>query len=74
MSHPQFVSGNYDIGFLECNPAVTESMVAEDFQKIADALAAWADQQPRVLSASPDATSVVAQNNPWLTSGTGRFP
>ena len=74
MSHPQFVAGNYAIGFLDWNPAVTESMVGVDFQKIADALAAWADQQPRAVSASPDATSAVAQNNPWLSSRGGRFP
>ena len=72
--HPQFIAGDYDTGFLEWNPAVTEPIAAEDFGKTADSLAAWADQQPREHTPSPAATAHNVIDNPWRSAGGRRLP
>ena len=52
VEHPQFQRGEYDTGFLEWNPAVTNPSITDETRMMARALAAWASQQP-VSAASP---------------------
>ena len=74
LGHSQFQSGEYDTGFLEWNPAVTKPALTDASRLTAQALAAWASQQP-VGSASPS-TSVdrPAGANPWQNAGDRRLP
>ena len=74
VGHPQFQSGEYDTGFLEWNPAVTNPAMPGDSRVMARALAAWAAGQP-VGPASPSAGGKgLFSGSPWQSAGEQRFP
>ncbi len=75
MSHPQFMRGEYDTGFLEWNPAVTRPSVTDESRNMARALAAWASGQPVGVAASPAAAQDDRTDaSPWQTGGSRRLP
>ena len=67
VAHPQFQSGNYDIGFLEWNPAVTRPVMSSEARSRARAVAAWAAQQP-------DRTATLSPAGEGRNSGAGPHP
>ena len=74
ISHPKFMEGDYDTGFLSVNSELGRPDSSEENLNLAQALAAWAmGQVPRQqtrIQAGPGA----AQNNPWHTGGKLRLP
>ena len=74
MQHAQFAAGEYDTGFLEWNPAVTDPSISDETRMMARALAAWASGQG-VSQASPShGIRVPITDNPWQSAGERRFP
>ena len=89
MRHPQFQRGEYDTGFLECNPAVTnphpnpppegEGSRGET-RMMARALAAWASCQsdgpasPQAPAITASAGSSRGSSSPWQAAGEQRLP
>ena len=74
VTHPQFRRGEYDTGFLECNPAVTTPILSGDTPTLARALAAWAAHQP-VIQLSPIVQpGEQGQHGPWQAGGGRRLP
>ena len=89
VSHPQFQRGEYDTGFLELNPAVTDPHPNPppegegsngETRMIARALAAWASRQAVGL-ASPQSPVIPAKGgnqrvsvSPWQSAGEQRLP
>ena len=74
LGHAQFQRGEYDTGFLEWNPAVTNPALTDETRLAARALAAWASCQtagPAALATSVDAR---VSASPWQTAGERRFP
>ena len=75
LGHTQFQRGEYDTGFLEWNPAVTEPDLSDKSRLVARALAAWASQQPVGPAPPPAASSDRPANvNPWQAAGQRRLP
>ena len=75
--HPQFQRGEYDTGFLEWNPAVTSPAVPGESRLTAQALAAWASQQP--TGTAPAETGRAGRDgrvnaSPWQSAGKVRLP
>ena len=74
LGHAQFQRGEYDTGFLEWNPVVTNPALTDETRLAARALAAWASQQP-VGPASPAASADRRVSaNPWQIAGERRLP
>ena len=87
--HPQFQRGEYDTGFLEWNPAVTDPHPNPppggegsrgETRMMTRALAAWASRQP-TSPASPQAPAIPASTgssrgsaSPWQAAGEQRLP
>jgi acetyl-CoA carboxylase biotin carboxylase subunit len=74
MAHAQFQRGEYDTGFLEWNPALTQPAITDATRMTARALAAWASQQ--AVGATPTVTATDRQPNvsPWQSAGGRRLP
>lgn len=74
MAHAQFQRGEYDTGFLEWNPALTQPAITDATRMTARALAAWASQQ--AVGATPTVTATDRQPNvsPWQSAGGLRLP
>ena len=74
MGHAQFQRGEYDTGFLEWNPAVTQPAITDETRMTTRALAAWASQQ--AVGATPSVTSSDRRPNvsPWQSAGERRLP
>ena len=74
VEHPQFQRGEYDTGFLEWNPAVTNPAMPAESRMMARALAAWAERQA-VGPASPVAGGDSRVSiSPWQSAGEQRLP
>ena len=75
IAHPQFRRGEYDTGFLEWNPAVTEPSITDETRNMARALAAWASGQPVGAAPAPSgASDGQTAVSPWQTGGSQRLP
>ena len=74
MGHSQFQRGEYDTGFLEWNPAVTQPAITDETRMTTKALAAWASQQG--VGARPSVTAADRRPNvsPWQSAGERRLP
>ena len=74
LGHSQFQSGEYDTGFLEWNPAVTRPSLSDETRLTAQALAAWASQQPVGPESPSTSVDRPAGANPWQIAGERRLP
>ncbi len=72
--HPQFQRGEYDIGFLERNPAVASPAVPAESRMIARSLAAWASRQPGGPASPAARGESRVRVNPWQSAGERRLP
>ena len=72
--HSQFQTGDYDTGFLECNPAVTRPAMPGEARMMARALAAWASRQPVTPSSPVVGGDYQASVSPWHSTGERRLP
>ena len=74
VGHPQFQRGEYDIGFLEWNPAVTSPVSSGESRMLARALAAWASRQPVGQASLAVGGDSRDSANPWQSAGEQRLP
>ena len=74
VGHPQFRQGDYDVGFLEWNPAVTNPSVSGESGLLAQALAAWASHQAAAPVSTPSVGDRHVGINPWQAGGARRLP
>ena len=72
--HSQFRRGEYDTGFLEWNPAVTNPTLYGETRVMARALAAWAARQPVGAASPEDGGGRPVSDSPWRSAGELRFP
>ena len=74
MQHAQFIDGDYDTGFLEWNPAVTNPALTDETRMIARAVAGWAStqivDQPTLTSSDSRPVGI----SPWQSAGARRIP
>ncbi len=74
MQHSQFQRGEYDTGFLEWNPAVTNLSLPSETRLLSRALAAWAADRPVERAPAPQAGANGPAVSPWQTAGHRRLP
>ena len=74
LGHAQFQRGEYDTGFLEWNPAVTRPAATYETRLAAQALAAWASQQPAGPATPATSADRPLSVTPWQTVGQRRLP
>ena len=74
VEHPQFRQGDYDVGFLEWNPAVTSPSVSGESRLVAQSLAAWASRQPSGPVSPASAGKTETGFSPWQFTGPRRLP
>ena len=74
VGHPQFRQGDYDVGFLEWNPAVTNPSLSGESGLLAQALAAWASHQAAAPVSTPSVGDRHVGINPWQAAGARRLP
>ncbi len=72
--HSQFRRGEYDTGFLEWNPAVTNPTLHGETRVMARALAAWAAHQPVRAESTKVGGGRPVSESPWRSAGELRFP